>query len=88
MNGTELIGVDWATLIDGLTNHINDSSEGLRSDGDHDRALHVLDLLATDKTFSRVERNSAHVVTTEMLGNFEDETIVGALDLEGIENRR
>ena len=86
MDGAVFIGEDRAPLIDGLANHINDSSEGLWADGDHDRGSNIDDFLATDEAFSGVESNGAHVVATEMLGDFEDKSVRGALYLKSIQN--
>ena len=88
MDGQELLSSNGATLIDGLTNDIDDAAEGLRTDGNLNGIASVADGLATHKTLSGVERNGAHVVATQVLGDLEDEAVLGALNLERVENRR
>ena len=43
--------------------------------------------MSADETLSRVKSDGADVVATEMLGNFEDKSVFGSLNLKGIENR-
>ena len=88
MDGQELVGSNWATLVDWLTDHVDDSAESLGADGHLNGITSVLDWLATDETLSGVEGNRAHVVATQVLGDLEDETVLGALDLESVENGR
>jgi len=52
----------------------------------HNGVAHVHDGLATDETFSGVESDGAHVIATQMLGNFEHKAVAAILYLEGIEN--
>jgi len=42
--------------------------------------------LATDETVSGVQGNCSHVVTTEMLGDLKNETVLSSLDLKCVEN--
>jgi hypothetical protein len=86
MDGEELGGGDGATLVDGLTNDIDDSSESLLANGHHNGGTGVLDTLASDETFGGVESDGSHVVSSEMLGNLEHESVLGSLDLKGVEN--
>ena len=88
MDGKELLSADGATLIDGLTNDIDDAAEGLRTDGNLNGIASVADGLATHKTLSGVERNGAHVVATQVLGDLEDETVLSALNFERVEDGR
>ena len=88
MDGEVLVRVDRAPLVDGLTNDVNDSAEGLRTDGHLDRHASVDDSLASDQTFGGVKCDGAHVVTTEMLGNLQDEPVVDTLNLERVKNGR
>ena len=88
MDREELGSVDGATLVDGLSDHINDTAEGARADRHLNRVASVLNGLTTDETLSGVESNRAHVVATQVLGDLEDETVLGALNLKSVENRR
>ena len=48
----ELVSADRATLIDWLTDNVDDSAESLRTDGHLNGITSVLDGLATHKTLS------------------------------------
>jgi len=87
VDGSVLISGDGTALIDRLTNDIDDSTEGLGADGNHNGVASVDDILTTHKTLSGVESNGAHIVSTQMLGDFEDKTRAGTLDLKGVEDR-
>jgi hypothetical protein len=50
VNGKELLGLDGTTLIDGLTNDVDDTAKDFLTDGNGDGSTSVNDLLATDKT--------------------------------------
>jgi len=84
----ELLGVNGTTLVDGLTNDVDDAAESLRADGHLNGGLSVDDGLATHETLGGVEGNGAHVVATQVLGDLKDETVLGAFDLKRIENGR
>ncbi len=88
MDWTVLGRINGATFIDGLTDNVDDSSERLGADWDHNRVASVCDALATNKTFSGVQRNGSHVVATQMLGNFQNQTVSGSLHFERVENGR
>ena len=87
MDGEVLVSANWATLVDGLTDNVDDSAEGLRTDGHLDGIASVLDGLTTHETFSGVESDGTHVVATQMLGNLENESVLSALDFESIHDR-
>ena len=50
VNGEELLGLDGTTLIDGLTNDVDDTAKDFLTDGNGDGSTSVNDLLATDET--------------------------------------
>jgi hypothetical protein len=50
VNGEELLGLDGTTLIDGLTNNVDDTAKDLLTDGNGDGSTSVNNLLATDET--------------------------------------
>lgn len=87
MNRSELSCVDWATLIDGLTNNVNNSSKGLGADGDHNGISGVLDFLTTDESLGGVEGDRAHVVATQVLGDLQNEALASASHFERVQNR-
>lgn len=50
VDGEGLDGLDRATLVDGLTDNVDDAAEAAGADGDLDGRARVDDLLATDET--------------------------------------
>lgn len=88
MDGSELVGSDGATLVNGLTNHIDNSAESFGADGHQNGGTGVVDGLSTDKTFSGVQSNSSDVVTTQVLSDLEHESVLHTLDFKSVENRR
>jgi hypothetical protein len=86
VDGSVFIGQDGATFVDGLTDDVDDTAEGLGTDGDQNWVTSVHDGLSTDETFSGVEGDGSDVVTTEMLGDFEDKSVCDSLNFESVEN--
>ena len=74
MDGSVVLGVDGASLIDGLTNDVDDSTKSGGTDGDLDGSTSVDDVLASDKSLGGVHSNGSDGVLTQMLGDFEDES--------------
>jgi hypothetical protein len=54
VNGEELLGLDGTTLIDGLTNNVDDTAKDFLTDGNGDGSTSVNNLLATDETCKRI----------------------------------
>ena len=86
MNRSKLSGVDWAALVDGLADHINDSSKTRCTDWHHDGVASILDGLTSDETFRRVQSDGSYVVSTQVLGDFKDQSMLSALNLKGVKN--
>ena len=92
VEGSELLGLlvgeDGSLLVDGLTDDVDDTAEGLGTDGDLDGGTGVLTDLATDETVRGLHGNGTDGVLSEMLGDLKDEALraIGDLDLEGVEN--
>ena len=86
MDWQELVGLDGASLIDWLADDVDDPAEGLWSDWHHNWVASVSNLLASDESLSGVQSDGTHVVSTKMLGDLEDESVLGTLDLESIED--
>ena len=59
-----LLSADGTSLINGLSNDIHDSAQGLRSHRDSDGGTSVINLLATDQTLCTIHSNSADCVLT------------------------
>merc|ERR1712166_511635 len=87
VDGSVLVSEDGTTLINGLTDNVDDSSEGLGTDGHQNGGSNIADTLSSNETLGGVKGNSAHVVTTQMLGDFEDESVGAVLNLKGVQNR-
>lgn len=88
MNGQSLGGSDRAALVDGLADHIDDSAEGLGAHRHLNGVAGVDDGLATHEALRRVERNRAHAVATQVLGDLEHESVLRALDLQSVVDGR
>lgn len=86
VNWSELVGGNWTTLIDWLTNHIDDSSESLWTDWHQNWGTGVLNWLTTDETLSGVQSNGSDVVTTQVLSDLEHESVGDTLDFKSVEN--
>ena len=86
MNGSVLIGVNGTTLIDGLSNNIDNSTEGLGTDGYQNGGADIADTLSSNETLSGIKGNGTDVVSTEMLGDLENKSVGAILNLKGIQN--
>ena len=82
-----LRGVDWATLVNRLTNDVHNAAEGAVADWDLDGVTSVFDALATDQTFGTVHGDATDGVLAKMLCDFEDQANRVILDFEGVEDR-
>mmetsp|Transcript_19812 Transcript_19812/g.50669 ORF Transcript_19812/g.50669 Transcript_19812/m.50669 type:complete len:478 (-) Transcript_19812:230-1663(-) len=86
MNGVLCLGSDFSTLINGLSNDVNDTAKGLLAYGNLDGGAGVNYALATDKTVSGIHSNSPHGVFSKMLGNLKNESHVVVLNLKGVQD--
>ena len=75
VNWSVFVGFDGTTFVNGLTNNINNSSKSLGTDWNQDRVTGVQNWLSSNETFSGVESDGSHVVATQVLGDFEDESV-------------
>ena len=63
-----LLGVlDWATVIDGVTGDVQDTTESSLADRDLDGAASVDGLGTTNETFGTVHGNASHDALSQML---------------------
>ncbi len=74
-------GVDGSSFVDWVTDDIHNSAEGFGADWNTDWCAGIDDFLASDETFSRVHSNSSDSGVSQMLGNFEDQSVLNAFDL-------
>jgi hypothetical protein len=82
----ELVGVDWALLVDWLSNDVHNSSKGSWTNWDGDGVSSIIDFLSSNESFGRVKSNCSNVVSTQMLGNFQNQSVLDSLYLKSIEN--
>lgn len=52
VDGSQLDTLDGATLVDGITSDVHDTTESARADGDRDGGTGIEAVLTTDKTLS------------------------------------
>ncbi|KAH3677854.1 hypothetical protein OGATHE_000508 [Ogataea polymorpha] len=74
-----LFAFDWASLIDWLTNDVDDSTQSTSSDWDRDWSTRVNNGLTSHKTLGTIHSNSSNGVLTQVLGNFQDQFLVVTL---------
>jgi len=85
---SELLGFDGASFVDGLSNDINDSSESFGADWHKNGVASISDRLSTNEAFGGVEGDCSDVVATQVLGDLQNESVLSALNLEGVKNWR
>jgi hypothetical protein len=81
VDGVFNFGVDGSSLIDGVTDDVHNSAEGFGADGNTDGGAGVDDFLASDETFSGVHGNGSDSGVSQMLGDFEHQSVFNAFDL-------
>lgn len=81
-----LLRLDWSSLVNWLTNNVDDTAQGLTANRHGDRSTSVGDRLASDQTVSTVHSNGSDGVLTQMLGNLQDQVLVAVLQLQSVEN--
>merc|ERR1719183_3347915 len=86
MDGEVVLGLNWALLIDGLSNHVHDSAESSWANWHGNGVASFSDFLSSDKTLSRVQSDSSHIVASQMLGDFQNQFILDPLHFECVEN--
>jgi hypothetical protein len=86
MDWKEFIRVDWTLFVNWLTNNVDNSTKSLWSDWHNNGALGITNTLSSNESFSGIKSNGSDVVTTQMLGDLEHESVIAILYLKGIEN--
>lgn len=86
VDGGLVLRWDGATFIDGLANDVHDASQGFSSDWDSDGGSGVGDLLSADQTFGTVHSDGADGVLSQVLGDFQDQASLTALDFESVQD--
>jgi hypothetical protein len=85
---SKFVGFDGTSFVDRFSNNINDSSESFWTDWNKNGVACVCDGLSTNETFGGVEGDSSDVVSTQVLGDFQNEPVLSSLYLEGVKNGR
>lgn len=88
MDGSVHGSVDGTSLVNGLSNNVDDSAKSTGAHGHHDGTIGISDFLASNQTLSGVQGDRPYVVSTQMLRHFQHESVLGSFDLQGIENGR
>jgi len=78
VDGSVVLSLDGTSLIDGLTNDVDDSAKSGWTDRNSDGSSGVVDNLSSDKSLGGVHSNGSDGVLTQMLGDFEDESVLSA----------
>lgn len=86
MNRQEFSSINWSLLIDWLTNDVDDSTKGLWSDWHHNWVTSVVNFLSSNETLSGIQSNGSNIVTTQMLSDFQNESVWNSSDFEGVQN--
>ena len=89
MDGIFLLSGDGSAFIDGVADNVHDAAEGLGTDGDTNGGSSVVDFLSADESFSGVHGDSAHSRVSQVLCDFEDESVLAldALNFKSVEDR-
>lgn len=77
---------DGTSLIDWLTDNIDNSTESFWTDWHENGSTSIYDTLTSDETFSGVQGDCSDVVTTQMLSDFQDQSVLSTFDLKGVQN--
>ncbi len=82
------VGYDRAAFVDRLTDDVENTAQGFRTDRHHDRAARINHLGAANQPVGRVHRNRAHDVFAELLRHFEDQCPAAVIEVQRAQDRR
>mmetsp|Transcript_10743 Transcript_10743/g.25675 ORF Transcript_10743/g.25675 Transcript_10743/m.25675 type:complete len:533 (+) Transcript_10743:41-1639(+) len=80
------LGVDGATLVDGLADHVDNAAEKLGAGRHHDGGTGINNGLSTHKTLGGVHSNGTHCVLSKMLRDLEHQADGVLLHLKRVED--
>ena len=86
MDGLPLVGGHGTPLVDGVAHHVDNPTQGLGADGDHDGGSGVVDHLSTNETLGTVHGDGTDGVLSQVLGHLQDQLGLAVLDNEGVED--
>ncbi|KAH3670907.1 hypothetical protein OGAPHI_000618 [Ogataea philodendri] len=74
-----LLALNWTSLVNRLTNNVDDSTQSTSSDRDGNWRTSVKDGLTSNETLSTIHSNSSDGVLTQVLGDLQDQLLVVTL---------
>merc|ERR1711884_707469 len=86
VDSLSLVSGDGASLVNWVSNNIDNSAKSLSSDRDHDGGASVEHLLASDGTLGTVHGNGTDSVLSQMLGNLKYKLGLAVGDSESIQD--
>jgi hypothetical protein len=86
VNGSVFSCVDGTSLIDWLSNDIDNSTESFWTDWHENGSTGIGDTLTSNETFSGIQGDGSHVVASQMLSDFQDQSVLSTFYFEGIQN--
>ncbi len=88
MDRTTHVCCDVAALVDWLANNVHDTAESSRTNWNRDRCTCVRDWLTANETLCGVHSDCTNCALTEVLSNFENQTVAVILSFESVQNIR
>merc|ERR1719320_996230 len=88
MNSLPLVSRDRTSLINRITNNIDDSAQSFRPNRNHDRITSVVHNIASNQSLCTVHSNCPHSILTEVLGHLQDQLGLPVLHYQGIKDFR
>ena len=88
VDGALAFELDGTCFVDRLADHVHDATQRAVANRNRDRLAGVGHFLAAHQTFGGVHRDRSHGGLTEMLGDFEHQTVAAVLGFQRIENGR
>ena len=86
MDGISSFGIDGTSFIDGITDDVHNPAKGFWAHWDFNGCACVIDILPSDEAFSGVHGDGAYSGIAEMLGDFEDQSVIDAFHFKCVED--
>lgn len=80
------LGVDWSSLVNGLSNNVHNSSQTFWSDWNHDWVSGILDGLSSNQTISSVHGNGSDSGISQVMGDLQDQSSIDSFNFEGVQD--
>ena len=88
MNAASYLGLDRASFIHRLADHVHDAAQRFQADRHFDRRTGIGYRLAAHQTFGRVHGNGAHGAFAEMLRHFQNQAVAAIIGFQRVQNFR